>query len=101
VNEAGIVVSKFFENNAGHSSGIALTRPFGSPLSTHETLVTHEHLSLKYYASSDVASAGEHIDLRIEVVLNEKIHVYAPGVKDYGSSSFLVTSSGAGCVALS
>ena len=83
VNEAGIVVSKFFENNVGHSSGIVLTRLFGSPLNTHEKLVKHDHLSLKYYASSNFASAGEQINLIIEVLLNEKVHVYAPGGKDY------------------
>ncbi len=83
VNEAGTVVSKFFEQNVGHSTGIVLTRLFGSPLNTHETLITHDHLSLKYYASSNSASAGDQVNLTIEVLPNDRVHVYAPGVKDY------------------
>jgi peroxiredoxin len=81
VNEAGVVVAKLFdvESTLGHSTGVVVTRFFGSPLNTHEKVVRHDHLSLKYYASSNFASAGDRIELTIDVILNEKIHVYAPG----------------------
>jgi hypothetical protein len=92
---AGIVVSKFFENNVGHSSGIVLTRLFGSPVNTHEKLVKYDHLSLKYYASSNSASAGDQINLTIEVSLNDEVHLYAPGVKDYSPISWELGSSSA------
>jgi peroxiredoxin len=83
VNEAGVVVAKFFEQTFAHSSGIVLTRLFGSPLNTHEKLVKHEHLDLKYYASAHAVTAGERITLTIDFFLHDKVHVYAPGAKNF------------------
>lgn len=93
VDDAGVVVSKLFEGGIGHSAGIVLTRLFGSPANTHEKLVKYDHLSLKYYASSNSVSAGDPIRLTIDVVLNDKVHVYAPGVKDYAPITWDLGSS--------
>lgn len=79
VNADGIVESKLFENNVGHSSGIVLTRLFGSPLNTHEKLVKLNYLTLQYYASANAVTAGDPLHLTIEVSLNDNVHVYAPG----------------------
>jgi hypothetical protein len=83
VNTAGIVESKLFENNVGHSSGIVLTRLFGSPLNTHEKLVKLNYATLRYYASTNAVTAGDPLNLTIEVSLNDNVHVYAPGAWEH------------------
>jgi hypothetical protein len=87
VDEKGIVKEKFFEADfrKRYSMGTILTRFLGSPLSTHATEQTLDHLSVKSYASSDAAYSGNRITLVIDVNLNPNIHVYAPGVKNYVS----------------
>jgi peroxiredoxin len=95
VNEVGVVVSKFFEPTFEHSSGIVLTRLFGSPLNTHEKFVKHDHLDLRYYASSNRVAAGDQLTLTIEVLLHDKVHVYAPGAKDYFSIVWELESTAA------
>ncbi|NOT57872.1 MAG: redoxin domain-containing protein [Deltaproteobacteria bacterium] len=78
VNADGIVEMKLFEKNAGHSSGIVLTRLFGSPLNTHEKLVKLNYMTLRYYASANAITADDPLHLTIEVSLNDNVHMYAP-----------------------
>lgn len=93
VNEMGIVEAKFFEPNVGHTTGIVLTRLFGSPLNTHEKLVKYAHWSLRYYADTDSVAAGDSLNLTVEVSLNDKVHVYAPGAENH----FSLAEDGCGC----
>jgi peroxiredoxin len=95
VDDDGVVVSKLFEGGIGHAVGIVLTRLFGSPSNTHEKLVRYDHLSLRYYASSNSTAAGDSIRLTIEVLLNDKVHVYGPGVKRYAAVSWALQPSSA------
>jgi len=95
VDDAGVVVSKIFEGGIGHSVGIVLTRLFGSPSNTHEKLVKYDHLRLKYYASSNSMSAGDSIRLTVEVLLNDTVHVYGPGVRNYAAVTWALQSSSA------
>ncbi len=81
VDEKGIVVAKLFDAEAtlSHSTGIVVSKLFGSPQNTHEKIVKFELLTLSYYASANTVSPGDEIELIIDVALSEKNHVYAPG----------------------
>jgi peroxiredoxin len=82
VDEHGIVRSRFFDGNVGHASGIVLTRLYTSPFNTHEKLVLHDQLRLKYYAAALAAAPGEALELVIEIALNEGILIpadHSPG----------------------
>jgi hypothetical protein len=85
VNEKGIVVSKFFEEDYRDrtSVGTVLTRFFDSPLNTKQTRLQFDHATVDYYASSRTAYSGNRISLIAEVQLPAGVHVYAPGVQGY------------------
>jgi peroxiredoxin len=80
VDHDGIVIAKLFDAEAtlSHSTGVVVSRLFGSPVNTHVSSVTHERLSLTYWASANTVAPGDEIDLTIEVAMNDKTHVYAP-----------------------
>jgi AhpC/TSA family/Disulphide bond corrector protein DsbC len=95
VDEAGVVVSKFFDENSKHSMGPMFTQLFGSSCNTHQKVVERDNLALKYYASSDSALAGDRVTLIAELSLNENVHIYAPSVKNYLPLELeLISSSG-------
>lgn len=80
VDENGIVTAKLFDAKAtmAHSTGVVVSRLFGSPLNTHAKVVTHDHVTLSYYANVNAVSPGDEIELIIDVALDENLHVYAP-----------------------
>lgn len=80
INEEGVIVAKLFDTEAtlGHSTGVVVAKLFDSPLNTHEKVVKHDRLTLSYYASSNFVSAGDEVELTIDVLLNDTLHVYAP-----------------------
>lgn len=85
VDENGLVVAKLFDPEAtpAHSTGIVVSRLFGSPLNTHEKIVTHNRLTMKYYASMNFVSPGDEVELIMDVTVNDGVHVYAPAEKHY------------------
>jgi hypothetical protein len=85
VNEKGVVVRKFFEEDFRdrYSVGTILTRQFGSPLNTRQTMLDQDHLTIRYYPSADSASPGTRISLIVEIQIRDKVHLYAPGVRGY------------------
>jgi len=85
IDADGRVSAKLFDAEAvlSHTSGAVVTRLFGSPLNTHEKQVTHNHLKLHYYASTNTASLGDEIELFVDVELNDGIHVYAPPAEPF------------------
>jgi peroxiredoxin len=80
VDRDGVVVAKLFDAEAtlSHSTGVVVSRLFGSPVNTHTKSVTHSRLRLDYYASANAVAPGDEIELTIDVLLNDGIHVYAP-----------------------
>jgi peroxiredoxin len=80
VDKDGIVVAKLFDAEAtlSHSTGVVVSKLFGSPVNTHEKTVQHSRLSLNYYASVNSVAPGGEVELTIDVLLNEGMHVYAP-----------------------
>jgi hypothetical protein len=85
VDEKGIVVSKFFEEDYRdrYSVGTILTRFLNSPLNTRQTRLELDHLVVNYYSSSDVSYSGNRITLVVEIQLPAQMHLYAPGPHRY------------------
>lgn len=85
VDPKGIVTAKFFEDDFRERTDASdiLTKEFGlRPVSAGGTLEA-KHASFTYAASTDTARPGQRITLSVELDLGPKMHVYAPGVKDY------------------
>ncbi len=80
VDSRGIVVAKLFDVEAtlSHSTGIVVSKLFGSPVNTDAKTVTHERLSITYYASANHVAAGMDIDLIVDVRPNDGVHLYPP-----------------------
>jgi len=77
VDENGVVQSRYFDGNVGHSAGVVLTRLFTSPHGTHERLVVHDHLRLKSYAAALQVKPGEPLELTIDITLNDDVFAFA------------------------
>ena len=68
VDENGIVRGRYFDSTSIHSAGVTLTRLFTSAYNTHERIVTHDHVKLRYSASRLAARAGDQLELALEIV---------------------------------
>jgi peroxiredoxin len=77
VDEHGVVRARFFETGQGHAAGVVLTRLFTSAYNTHEKLVLHDHVRLRYSASTLTATAGERFELALEVLPKDAVSLYA------------------------
>jgi len=101
VNPAGVVVAKYFEDDYRErdTASDILVRQFGvEPGLAHATTET-KHLKLSTSASADVVRMGQHIALAIDVDLNPKMHVYAPGVEGYIPINWTMADSKAAAAA--
>ena len=85
VDEKGKVRAKYFEEDFRdrYSTGTILVHELGSALNTKQTTLEQEHLSIKYFASTEVCSPGSRISLLVEIQLKDKVHLYAPGAQGY------------------
>lgn len=77
VDEHGVVRARFFEAGQGHAAGVVLTRLFTSAYNTHEKIVQHDHVRLRYSASTLAAKAGERVELALEVLPKDAVSLYA------------------------
>jgi len=95
VNGKGVVVSKFFEEEAGnrYSFGTVLTKALGSTPAVERVEVETDHLTLTYYVTAGTAAIGNRIALIADVSLRGKMHLHAPGVRGYRPVEFKVTKS--------
>jgi len=83
IDARGIVQSKYFtpDYRERYTAGdILLDRSSQAEAAGWKELET-PHLKLRYRASDDIVRAGNHVALRIEVILKSRMHVYAPGVQ--------------------
>ena len=82
VDRQGVVKQKFFEKDYRERYTAASILTHSSPESGEEwTLLSTPHLKLRYKAADDVVHGGGRTTLVLEVSLNPKMHVYAPGVQ--------------------
>ena len=85
VDQNGVVRSKYFESRfqERYSAPTILLREFGSAAGTRQTVVKTDHLKLQYYSTRDAVRPGLRFTLVADFQLPPKMHVYAPGVKNY------------------
>ena len=83
VNERGVVLAKYFEEDHRErfSASTILVKCFGQGQDSSWTEVQTQHLKLRYSSSDTVVRSGNRIVLLLEVELNPRMHVYAPGVQ--------------------
>jgi alkyl hydroperoxide reductase subunit AhpC len=83
LDATGVVQKKFFEDNyrERYTAGTVLlqTSPEAARAGWQEAKTNH--LSVRWKASDDTLHGGDHTTLLLEVTLNKKMHVYAPGVQ--------------------
>jgi hypothetical protein len=85
IDENGVVKAKFFEEKYAdrYTAGQILIRTLGVDAGAKRTEIETDHLTLTSSASDEIVRGGNRLALVLEVDLNDKMHVYAPGVKGY------------------
>ena len=85
VDGNGVVRAKYFEDKYQdrYTAPTILMKEFGSAAGTRETLVRTDHLDMKYFSTRDVVRPNLRFTLVSEFELKPKMHVYAPGIKNY------------------
>ncbi len=84
INAKGIITAKYFDDDYRERSSAAsiLTREFGVA-GVQKNTVENNQLKLTYYASDAALAPGHRTALVLEIEFKPKMHVYAPGVKNY------------------
>jgi hypothetical protein len=85
VDTRGRVVAKYFEQDMREriSASAILAGHLGEPITAARSSVEAKHAALTTAASTTIAMPGHRILLSVEIDLPNRMHVYAPGVKDY------------------
>lgn len=85
VNAQGKVKSKYFEDDFRErvSASDILIQESGKQADAVRRVSETKHLRLVSTASTQVARPGHRIVLSLDVTLNPRMHVYAPGVQGY------------------
>ncbi len=81
----GIVTAKYFEDDYKQrdTAAVILMKQFGLHPDQDRVSINAKHVELDASTSDRQASAGQHIALILDVKLQNRVHVYAPGVKNY------------------
>ena len=80
----GKIVAKYFEDDYKERTPVleVLWQMGAAPGLPHATLET-QHLQLATSASTKLVHPNQRVTLSVDVALNPKMHVYAPGVEGY------------------
>jgi hypothetical protein len=85
LNAKGIIVAKYFEDDAGqcYTAAAILVHRFGwiPPEPTHQ--VEGKQLTATLGASNSAVAPGQRVALTLDIDLEPNMHVYAPGVEGY------------------
>lgn len=84
VDARGVVTSRYFESAYQERDTMSsiLVR-LGSRLDVPATKVSTPHLEMTSFSTDQVAAAGTHFSLVLDIVPAPRVHVYAPGVAGY------------------
>ncbi len=84
LNADGVVTAKYFEDDYKErdTAALVLMKQFGLRAEPTAT-VTAKHAQISTGISDREASMGRHLTLRLDVKLQDHVHVYAPGVQGY------------------
>lgn len=85
LNRQGVVISRYFEDTHQERTTVAsillAVSPGRAPAAA--TRVSSSYLDVVTYPSDDVVAPGTLFSLVFDVTPRAKVHVYAPGAKDY------------------
>src|SRR5207245_10606343 len=62
----------------------------GQHVRMHATKIAGAHVMVTSYATDDVAAPGTHFSLVLDVTPGPRVHVYAPGARDYRPAAMSV-----------
>jgi hypothetical protein len=85
VDPKGVVVSKYFEGDYRErfTASAILARPFGERDTAPGSAIDAKQLRITTAASTSMARPHQRIALTVDLDLQPKMHVYAPGVEGY------------------
>ncbi len=85
VDPKGVITGKYFETNyqERNSPGLILLRQFGIQPETPHDSRRGKHLAVTTSATETLARPGLKLGLVVDISLDDKVHVYAPGVQGY------------------
>src|SRR5947209_9289721 len=91
VDRQGVVTSRFFEEAYQERDTVSsiLVR-LGQHVGMHATKISGAHVMVTSYATDDVAAQGTHFSLVLDVTPGPRVHVYAPGARDYRPAAMSV-----------
>ena len=81
----GVIVAKYFEEDyrQRYTSADILLHQFGKLPATADKEIEAKQLRLKPTVSNSIVGAGHRVALTLEIELDPRMHVYAPGVEGY------------------
>ena len=84
IDKQGVVTSRFFEEAYQERDTVSsiLVR-LGQHVGVHATKIDGAHVTVTSYATDEVAAQGTHLSLVLDVTPSPRVHVYAPGARDY------------------
>jgi len=84
VDQQGVVTSRFFEEAYQERNTVSsiLVR-LGEHVDATATKIDAAHMTMLSYATDEVAAPGTHFSLVLDITPGPRVHVYAPGAKDY------------------
>ena len=91
VDRQGVVTSRFFEEAYQERDTVSsiLVR-LGQHVATRATKIAGAHVTVTSYSTDEVAAQGTHFSLVLDVVPGPRVHVYAPGARDYRPAAMSV-----------
>ncbi len=84
VDRKGVVTSRYFEEAYQERDTVSsiLVR-LGQQVDVHATRIAGAHVTLTSFATDEIVAQGTHFSLVLDVAPGPRVHVYAPGAKDY------------------
>ena len=84
VDRQGVVMSRFFEEAYQERDTVSsiLVR-LGQHIAVDAAKIAGAHVTVTSYATDKVAAQGTHFSLVLDVTPGPRVHVYAPGARDY------------------
>jgi hypothetical protein len=96
VDKQGVVTSRYFEDAYQERDTVSsiLVR-LGQKVGVRATKIEGAHVTVTSYATDEVAAQGTHFSLVLDIAPGPRVHVYAPGAKDYKPVSISITPQAA------
>ena len=95
LNAKGVVTAKYFESDFKErdSTGLILLRQFGiEPETPHESQKA-KHLTVTASSTSAAIRPSLKLELKLDIAMEPRVHVYAPGVEGYMPISWALQDS--------